>query len=87
MPNENQPEDMVIAARQRSRVGKRLLSGFFDGDVLKAWKSLALELDTTVQSLLAIALNDKLEKHGRGRPADENPPARGGAAHRRPKKK
>jgi hypothetical protein len=68
MANENQPEYIAIAARQRSCVGKCLLSGFFDGNVPKAWKSLALELDTTVQSLLAIALNDKLEKHGRGRP-------------------
>lgn len=87
MPDEKQPADLASPARQRSRIGKRLISGFFDADVLKAWKSLALELDVTVQSLLARAVNDMLEKYGRGRPADEISPARGGAAHQRREKK
>ena len=67
--------------QQRSRIGKRLLSGFFDADVIKAWKALAVELDTTSQSLLAKAINNMLEEHGRKRMADEKPLARGAAAH------
>jgi len=73
--------------KQRSRLGKHPLTGFFDPSVLKAWKTLAVQLDTTVQVLFAIAINDKLEKHGLGRPADETALPRGGAAHRRRKKK
>jgi hypothetical protein len=38
------------------------------------------EQDTTVQVILAHAINDLLEKHGRGRPASEAPLPRGGAA-------
>ncbi len=45
----------------------------------RALKGLALEQDTTVQTLLARAINDLLEKHGHGRPASEAPLPRGGA--------
>jgi hypothetical protein len=72
---------------QRSRVGKHLISGFFDEEVVKALKQLALDLDTTVQNVLASALNDKFERHGMKRLADETVPLRGGAAHERVRQK
>jgi hypothetical protein len=48
-----------------------------------ALKTLALREGTTVQALVAHALNDLLERAGLGRPASEAMPPRGGAAHRR----
>jgi hypothetical protein len=71
--------------RHPSRVGKKLLSGHFEAPVVRALKTIALEQDTTVQSLLARAINDFLEKNGYGRPASETPLPRGGAAHLAPR--
>jgi hypothetical protein len=73
----------VTLPAQQSRQGKRVVSGYFDPAVAQALRTLAAELDTTVQSVMARAFNDFLEKYGRGRPADETPLARGGAAHRK----
>ena len=75
-----QPPDEPRVSRHISRVGKRVISGYFDAPVARALKTLAVEQDTTVQSLLARAINDLLEKHGRGRLAGEEPLPRGGAA-------
>lgn len=72
--NADQPE---------SRAGKKAVSAYFEPEVAKALKGLALELDTTMQGLMALAFNDLLEKHGRGRPADETVMPRGGASHKR----
>jgi hypothetical protein len=44
---------------------------------------LAIELDTTMQGLMAMAFNDLLQKHGKERLADESPLPRGGASHKR----
>jgi hypothetical protein len=66
--------------RHPSRVGKKLLSGHFEAPVVRVLKTIALEQDMTVQSLLARAINDFLEKHGYGRLASETPLPRGGAA-------
>ncbi len=84
-----EPRELVAASigTRRSREGKHLVSGFFDEQVVKALKQLALDLDTTVQSVLASALNDKFERHGIKRLADETVPLRGGAAHERVKQK
>ncbi len=72
--------DEPRVSRHLSRVGKRVISGYFDASVARVLKGLAVEQDTTVQGLLARAINDFLEKHGRGRPASEEPLPRGGAA-------
>lgn len=66
-----------------SRLGKKAVSAYFDPAVAKALKGLAVELDTTMQGLMAIAFNDLLEKHGRARLADESVLPRGGASHKR----
>ncbi|MBD2341967.1 hypothetical protein H6G64_34105 [Calothrix sp. FACHB-156] len=41
------------------------IAGHFDPAVSKQLKQLALEQDTTVQALLAEALNDLFEKYGK----------------------
>jgi len=46
-----------------SRVGKKALIGYFDPSVSKQLKQMALDNDTSVQSLLAEALNDFFQKH------------------------
>ncbi len=57
---------------QESRKGKRVISGYFDPAVAKSVKGLAVELDATVQQVMALAFNDLLEKFGKGRPADDS---------------
>jgi hypothetical protein len=68
-------------SRHASRVGKKIVSGYFAPIVPRTLKALALERDTTVQVLLAQAINDLFEKHGKQRLASEKTPPRGGAAH------
>lgn len=65
---------------QRAREGLRQVAGFFTPDVAKALRRLAVERDTTLQGLLAEAINDLLVKYGGSRIADESPRPRGGAA-------
>jgi len=48
-----------------SRQGKKAITGFFEPEVSKQLKSIALEEDTTVQQLLNDALNDLFIKKGR----------------------
>jgi hypothetical protein len=48
-----------------SRLGKKAIAGHFDPAVSKQLKQLALEQDTTVQALLAEALNDLFDKYGK----------------------
>jgi hypothetical protein len=87
MANETRQSAAPSSGARRSRAGKHLISGFFDENVVKALKQLALDLDTTVQIVLASALNDKFERHGIKRLADESAPLRGGAAHERVRQK
>lgn len=72
-----------IVFQPESRVGKKAVSAYFEPEVAKALKVLALELDTTIQGLMALAFNDLFEKHGRGRLADETVLPRGGASHKK----
>lgn len=65
-----------------SRQGLKQVSGHYEAGVAKALKRLALDLDTTLQALLAEAINDLFEKHRLPRIADEVPAPRGGAARR-----
>jgi hypothetical protein len=48
-----------------SRQGKKAITGHFDPVVSRQLKHLALERDTTVQALLAEALNALFEKYGK----------------------
>jgi hypothetical protein len=50
-------------ATSTARLGTRVLSGHFDPAVSKQFKQLALDRDTTVQSLLAEAINDLFLKY------------------------
>ncbi|HXZ03046.1 MAG TPA: ribbon-helix-helix domain-containing protein [Stellaceae bacterium] len=65
-----------------SRSGQKQLAGYFSLEVVRTLKRLAVDRETTVQSLLAQAINDLFEKHGYARLANEQPLPRGGAAQR-----
>ncbi len=48
-----------------SRQGKKALTGYFYPEVLKQLKVMAAAEDTTIQALLAEALNDLFKKYGK----------------------
>lgn len=48
-----------------SRQGKKMISGHFDKDVHRQLKMLALEKDTSIQSLLSEALNALFERNNK----------------------
>jgi len=50
-----------------SRVGKRIVAGYFDPVVSRQLKILAAERDSNIQELLREALNDFFEKNGKAR--------------------
>jgi hypothetical protein len=58
------------------------LSVHVDMPVRRELRTLAAQLDVTLQLLLCQAINDLLEKHGRERMADEGMLPRGGGAHK-----
>lgn len=60
-----QPDSNPASARPPSRQGKKAITGFFDPAVSRQLKQLALEEDTTVQALLAEALNKLFEEYGK----------------------
>jgi len=47
-----------------SRIGKKLIAGHFDPDVHRQLKQLSVSADTSIQDLLAEALDDLFQKHG-----------------------
>jgi hypothetical protein len=53
------------AERNPGRVGRRQVAAFFAPEVGRALKVLAAERDSTVQALMAEALNDLFRKHGK----------------------
>ena len=55
------PTAMVPPSRQ----GKKMISGHFDKDVHRQLKMLALERDTSIQSLLSEALNALFERNNK----------------------
>ena len=55
------PTAMVPPSRQ----GKKMISGHFDKDVHRQLKMLALEKDTSIQSLLSEALNALFERNNK----------------------
>jgi len=50
-----------------SRAGKKVIAGHFDPAVTRQLKQLALDQESTVQNLLAEALNDLFAKHDKQR--------------------
>ena len=48
-----------------SRQGKKMISGHFNKDVHRQLKMLALERDTSIQSLLSEALNALFERNNK----------------------
>lgn len=65
------PQLVVTAAKAQamppSRAGKKIVSGHFDPAVTRQLKQLALDKESTLQNLLAEALNDLFAKHGKQR--------------------
>jgi hypothetical protein len=75
-PTNAVPTDSV-QGESSSRVGKKVIAGHFSFEVSQQFKMLAVQQNTTVQLLLAKAINDFFEKHKIARMADETPQARG----------
>jgi hypothetical protein len=48
-----------------SRAGKRLISAFVDPEVLKSFKILVAENDSTIQQTLVDLINEYFVKHGK----------------------
>ena len=49
--------------RAASRIGKKVIAGHFDKEVVKQLKQIALNNDKSLQAVLAEALNDLFEKY------------------------
>lgn len=80
---EKATDPAATASEQPSRAGKRSVGGHFEPEVAQAIRVLAAQKDTTVQVILAQAINDFFQKNGLERLADEKPLPRGAAARRR----
>lgn len=80
---EKQVNSEISKSEQPSRLGKRSVGGHFDPKVAQAIRVLAAQKDTTVQVILAQALNDYFEKNKLERLADEKPLPRGAAARQK----
>jgi hypothetical protein len=59
-----------------SREGKSNVTGYFPAAVKKQLRLLAAERETTIQDLLAQALNDLFAKHGKPEIASAEPDER-----------
>lgn len=54
-----------ITVKPPSRIGKKVVAGYFDQAVVRQLKMLAVNNDSSIQVLLAEALNDLFEKYNR----------------------
>ena len=73
---ESPPEDAAANAprtTQPGRVGKVSVAGYFAPEVRRQLRRLAADADTTIQALLAEALNDLFAKRGAPEIADADP--------------
>jgi hypothetical protein len=61
------------SARPPARVAKRQIAGWFPPEVSRALHHLAIERDSSLQSLLAEAIDDLFRKHGKPRIAVPTP--------------
>jgi hypothetical protein len=80
---EKPTDSAASVPEQPSRAGKRSVGGHFEPKVAQAIRVLAAQKDTTVQVVLAQALNDYFQKNGLERLADEQPLPRGAAARQK----
>lgn len=62
-PPENPPA--LKTNVQKSRRGKQHFGGYFNKECVNAVKMLGIELDLNIQQMVAEAMNDYLEKHGK----------------------
>ncbi|WP_298283218.1 ribbon-helix-helix domain-containing protein [Acidocella sp.] len=83
MTTEKPVDSVASTTEQPSRAGKRSVGGHFEPKVAQAIRVLAAQKDTTVQVILAQALNDFFQKNGLERLADEQPLPRGAAARKK----
>lgn len=58
-------EEKPKSPRTPSREGKKFIGGHFDPVVSKQLKGIALANDSSIQALLAEAINDLFEKYGK----------------------
>jgi hypothetical protein len=59
------PDQRADPHRRPGRVGKVNLTGYFDPRVKRQLRQIALDEDTTIQELLAEALDDLFAKRGK----------------------
>lgn len=52
-----------VPSRPKSRVGKKVISGFFDKEVSRQLSKLAIDQDRTKEDLLREAINDLFAKY------------------------
>lgn len=62
--NSDKSMPVVLNGRPQSRAGKKSVTGHFDPAVIRQLKILAMDNDSSIQALLAEALNDLFDKHG-----------------------
>jgi hypothetical protein len=65
LPQPPAPAPALEPAKPRSRTGTRQVAGHFPAEVAWQLRELAVARRTTVQALLAEALNDLFAKHGK----------------------
>ena len=64
IPTPANSEPAATAIRKPpSRLGKRVVAGHFDPVVIRQLKLLAMDNDTSIQAMLAEAINDLFVKH------------------------
>lgn len=57
------PKETTPKTSGSSRAGKKLIAGHFDPAIHRQLKQLSVNVDTSIQDLLAEALDDLFQKH------------------------
>lgn len=61
--NSNETSPTSLRYKPSSRIGKKVIAGYFDPAVIRQLKILAADNDSSIQTLLAEALNDLFLKY------------------------
>jgi hypothetical protein len=64
-PEVPKPAEAAVRAGPRTRIGTKQVAAHFPEDVAWQLRALAVDRKTTVQNLMAEALNDLFAKYGR----------------------